>query len=427
MAAQSSLDLSTPLNRLNALPTAVNWRSEVWSPTTVYYRNDIVISPITGGSYINITPSTTIRGGGDPSTNPSAWYVFGQGTAGVQEIRGSEYITVGPTSTPEITNNGVCEVAIGQNINNLGTQTDPILEDLGITSVLPTPGISVTGNTVANTGVVYVNEGPGIIVTGDSDIILSHSGVASLTQAPTPGLTVGPGSTPVISNTGLLSVTVSTGVTNSGTPQEPDLTNGGVIDISGNNSILITEFPNVKLSTTHPSISLIGTLVNAVMTPSVVSAPGSLFGRIPVTQIPGSLWATSIATQQPYSTGTFTIHLTLGTFIQASSPGFSAFGSTFVTIYDSINNKVYTNPGAVFDYNELYSNSRQFSLAIVQTRVPILRIIIDLASLWASGFREMTHIQLTQQSGQLGSSNSLSLTAQNMNIFAVYNSGVVVY
>jgi len=424
MAGQSALDLSSPLNRLNALPTAVNWRNEAWSPTELYYRNDIVISELTGGAYINISPSATLRGGGEPSTNPTEWYVFGEGAAGVQEIQGTQYITVGPTSTPQITNNGVCEIAIGQNLNNLGTQNDPILEDLGITSVLFNPGISVTGNTVTNTGVIHVNGGAGITVTGSSDLTISHTGVVSLTQAPTPGLTVGAGATPLITNTGLLSVIASTGLVNDGTPQAPELRNDGVIDISGSSSILVTDFPTIKLSTVNPSISLVGILdSNVVMTPPTTNYPTP--SRIPVTQIAGSVWATSIATQQPYSTGTFTLFITLGTNIfTTSSSGASAFGPTTITIYDSVNNKVYPATQGFTDYNLLASSSRLFSSQIRVIRPALTRIVIDLAKLWATGFRQMTHIQISQRGGTLGSAN-LTLTSHNINILAAYNSGVL--
>lgn len=426
MAAQSVLDLSTPLNRLNALPTAVNWRNDTWSPTTLYYRNDIVISPITSGAYINISPATTIKGGGDPSTNPTAWFVFGGGAAGVQEIQGSDYITVGPTSVPEITNNGVCNLAIGQNLNNLGTQNDPILEDLGLTSILTTPGISVVGNTVSNTGVIGLNSGPEITITGASDLSLSYSGVVSIT-APDGSITVGPGSSPLISNPGLLSLTTSTGLVNSSTPQTPNISNGGVIDISGGKSITVANFPFVKLSTVHPSVSLVGTLVNAVMTPPTTSSnQGSPPGRIPVTQLPGSLWATSIATQQPYSTGTYTIHVILGVTIEAYQNVGHNFGATNFTIYDGVNNVVYSTIGIIQPtYSRNFSNIAFVDSPTTTINSMIYRIVIDLATLWNSGFRVMTHIQLDQLGVGL-TSNTLYLAAQNTNIFAEYSPNVVV-
>jgi hypothetical protein len=310
-------------------------------------------------------------------------------------------------------------------LNNLGTQNDPILEDLGITSVLANPGISITGNTVTNTGVIYINSGAGIVATGNSDITLSHTGVSSIT-ASNPSITVGAGSSPLISNTGLLSVIASTGITNTSTAQTPDLSNAGVIDISGDGSILITDFPNIKLSTTHPSISLIGTLVNAVMTPSTTSSGTTpIPGRIPITQIPGSVWATSIATQLPYSTGTFIIHLSLGTFIKASSTFPNNFGQTNITIFDSIHNVSYPVPDSINDFNRLQSSSRFFPTSGRTTIMfPLMRIVIDLATLWATGFREMTDIQITQLAGS-GSGNSLSLTAQNTNVFATYSPSVI--
>jgi len=414
MAAQSALDLSTPLNRLNTLPTAVNWRGG-WSPTEVYYRNDIAVSPITSGSYVNISPSTTILDGGDPSINMTAWAIFGQGAAGVQEIQGSEYITVGPTSTPQISNNGVCELAIGQNLNNLGTQQDPILEDLGIISLLPNPGISVVGNTVSNTGVIHVNALPssGIAVTGNSDLLISCSGLLSLTSPPNSGVTVGAGLLPLVNNTGLLSLTASTGLINSSTAQTPNIANNGVIDISG--SVIVTGFPNVKLSTVHPSISLIGTLVNSVMNPNPIN--GLTNGDIPISQIPGSIWATSIATQTPYSSGTFTINVSLSFFLAAFALN---MGSTTYTIYDSINNVAYP------------AVSLQNAFSINRSQVPnqiyffVLKINIDLATLWASGFRVMTHIRMRQFATTDPSGQQITFLhkSENTNVFATYSTAV---
>jgi hypothetical protein len=399
----------------------------MWSPTTLYYRNDIVISPITSGAYINISPATTISGGGDPSTNPTAWFVFGGDAAGLQEIQGSDYITVGPTSVPEITNNGVCELDIGQNLNNLGTQNDPILEDLGLTSILTTSGISVVGNTVSNTGVIGLNPGAGMTITGVSDLSLSYSGVVSIT-ASNSSITVGPGSSPLISNPGLLSLTTSTGLVNSSTPQAPNISNGGVVDISGGSSIIVADFPFVKLSTVHPSMSLVGTLVNAVMTPPSTNGnanPNNPPGRIPVTQLPGSLWATSIATQQPYSTGTYTMHVTLGVMIEPTSTTSQNLGRTTITIYDGVNNVAYSEALLAPTFNTLVPNRTFADSPTSFFRPVICRIVIDLATLWASGFRVMTHVQLSQGAAAIAG-NTLFLTAQNTNIFAEYNPSVVV-
>tara|TARA_R110000868_G_scaffold23221_1_gene94019 strand:+ start:382 stop:1602 length:1221 start_codon:yes stop_codon:yes gene_type:complete len=406
MAAQSSLDLSSPLARYNALPTVVNWRGG-WDEDTEYYRNDIVVSPLTSGSYINISASTATRGQGDPSTNLADWFTFGEGAAGVQEIQGSEYITVGPTTTPSITNNGVCEMAIGQNLNNLGTQNDPILEDLGLTNVIPSAGISFVGNTISNTGLISLRPGnSGITVNGTTNVALSCSGVLSITPSDNT-ITVGAGLTPLITNNGLLSLIASTGLVNNSTAQTPDLENGGVIDISSN-GINITDFPNVKLSVFQSSISLIGTLVNVTITPN----PSQDF-TIPITQNPGTIWATCLATGAPYSTGTFTINFGLAFNVESNQ--FTSIFDTVITIFDSVNNVAYSPSG--FRVNQSVYN--RFNLNnLVKTRIQ--SITIDLAILRASGFRVMTGIQFSQ----VGSAK-LRLLSENRNVFATYNSQVI--
>jgi len=407
MAAQTTLELATPLQRLNALPTAVNWRG-VWNEDIEFYKNDIVISPLTSGSYINISASSATRGQGDPSTNPADWYIFGEGAAGVQEIQGSEYITVGPTTTPEITNNGVREMAIGQNLNNLGTQNDPILEDLGITNIIPvSPGITYDGDTLSNSGLIYLSAGnSGITVDGTTEVSLACAGILSMT-ALNSTITVGAGLTPLITNNGLLSVTALSGLTNTGTPQELELSNDGVIDISGS-SMVVTGFPNVKLSASRPSISLIGTLVNITITPNP-----SQFFTIPITQNPGTIWASCLATGTPYSTGTFTINFGLAFNVESNQ--FTTIFDTIITIFDSVNNVAYSPTASRVNqsvYNRL--NLRSAVKARFQS------ITIDLATLRASGFRVMTGIQFTQ----VGSAK-LRLLSENTNVFATYNSQVI--
>lgn len=417
MAAQTTLELATPLQRLNALPTAVNWRG-VWNEDIEFYKNDIVISPITSGSFINISASSATRGQGDPSTNPADWYIFGEGAPGVQEIQGSEYITVGPTTTPEITNNGVREMAIGQNLNNLGTQNDPILEDLGITNIIPvSPGITYDGDTLSNSGLIYLSAGnSGITVDGTTEVSLACAGILSMT-ALNPTITVGAGLTPLITNNGLLSVTALSGLTNTGTPQEPDLVNDGVIDISSN-SMAVTGFPNVKLSATHPFISLVGTLVDVI--PVISPGVNSVIYTVPLTQDPGTLWASCLGSGTPYSTGTFTLQFSF-TF-NLETPSSLNIGDTKYTIVDSINNVTYTPPNQVVNqtaYNRANLPSTPPFNLIISVRV--LKIILDLATLRASGFRQITGIQLTQIAA-IGQVVNLTLLSENTNVFATYNS-----
>lgn len=419
MAAQSILDLSNPFNRLNALPQAINWRG-IWDQTEVYYRNDIVISPISQGSYINISPGTTIFGGTDPSINFLNWYVFGLGTGGLQNINGSQYLLVSNQTSPLISNNGVTDTSIGQNLNNLGTQNNPILEDLGLTSITPNVGIAVAGNKITNAGATQLQMGNGFANLGDiNNISLTFTGPTSITTPPNSGLTVGGGTSPLISNTGLLTLNAGVGIINSSTNKTPSFTNNGVLDISGGTSILVADFPDVKLSTAHPSVSFVGSLVNAAMTPALL--PGfigtPIYGQIPITQQAGTFWATSIATQTPYSTGTYTLQFGLSFILQGPT---LALGNTRFSIYDANTNVTYS--GSLT--NQILYN-RSFLSSGININTSMVRIVVDLADLWNSGFRTLTHLQVSQIAIQSTSNVYLSLQNQNTNVFASYSQSVL--
>jgi len=428
MAAQSSLDLSDPLNRLASLPQAVNWRG-TWSPAIVYYRNDIVLSPLNFGSYINIFPGTTIRGGGDPSTNPVSWYAFGAGAVGVQEIQGSQYIDVSQSTTPTISNKGVLNAILLPGINNLNTNLNPILEDLGLTSIIPNTDIAwdPATKTLSNTGVTRIigNVGPGISATGTTTVSLACTGVVSILPGagPNPGLTVSPGIQPLITNTGLLSMGTGTGLINQSDQLTPYIFNNGLINLATvNSSVLISNFPDVKLATVNPSISLICTQPqNSNMSPNplqggLATQPPPL-GLIPVTQIPGTRWATSIATQSPYSTGTFTINVSLAYRLQCGTtlPPINT-GNTLFTIYDSVHNVSY-KPSV--NINQIQHN--RVTAPAVSFNILMLRIVVDLTELWNQGFRIMTHFQLQQLAVIDPGPAFIFLQSMNSNFYAVYN------
>lgn len=84
MALESLRD---PLSNLKALPTSMKLRGGVedpyWDVDTQYYRNDVVLSPVTDGAYVMRGGSTSgaetaVKGGPDPSVaaeDPdSAWW-----------------------------------------------------------------------------------------------------------------------------------------------------------------------------------------------------------------------------------------------------------------------------------------------------------------------------------------------------------------
>lgn len=78
--------LSNPLERLLVLPTAVQARGAAgditWDANIQYYRNDIVISPTTGGAYVftgGVNSRSSIFGGSDPAADTTGVWTRLQG------------------------------------------------------------------------------------------------------------------------------------------------------------------------------------------------------------------------------------------------------------------------------------------------------------------------------------------------------------
>lgn len=83
--------LSNPLERLAVLPTAVNARPSApaditWDSAIQYFKNDLVISPLTGGAYVftgGANDLTAIRGGSDPASSADWTRLQGNGASEV--------------------------------------------------------------------------------------------------------------------------------------------------------------------------------------------------------------------------------------------------------------------------------------------------------------------------------------------------------
>jgi hypothetical protein len=220
--------LDNPLERLQVLPDAMNWRG-VWNNTTQYYRNDVVLSPADTATYIALNVSTF--GGSDPSVVPTDWLVLAPATAGVIGLTAGPGIAIGGTPTlPIVSNTGILSATAGPGITNTGTATNPKFENTGVLSLsVATPGLSSTGGnnpTITNTGVLSVVGGAGVQVTGTNIPTIINTGVLGLT-ATAPGLLLTPNptlQTPQLTNTGVLTLGVGGGLALGGTPQNPTLT-----------------------------------------------------------------------------------------------------------------------------------------------------------------------------------------------------------
>jgi hypothetical protein len=90
--------LTNPLERLNVLPTAMNFRKNpatslpFWNVAIQYFINDVVISPLNNGAYIcsgGTQDQTAVRGGVDPSLDTTGiWY-----STSVQGVSNSQVFT----------------------------------------------------------------------------------------------------------------------------------------------------------------------------------------------------------------------------------------------------------------------------------------------------------------------------------------------
>lgn len=149
--------------RLAANPTGMNWRNE-WDPTTQYYLNDVVQSPVNINSYI-LTGKTALLGGDDPTLNPD-WSEVSPATVGVQQVEVDLIgLSLGGTATiPIIKNEGVITLALAP--------TDSGLLDLGINAQNPI---------LKNDGVLQITQGAGITITGSKTNYTIASSAASST------------------------------------------------------------------------------------------------------------------------------------------------------------------------------------------------------------------------------------------------------
>lgn len=384
----SSIELDDAYERYEFLPLAINWVG-VWDAANVYFKNDVVTSPVNTASYIMIGPQTSQQGGDDPSINTINWFQYGRSIDTVQNITVRPGLELtGSGVNPIVNNTGVVTIVPGEGFSNIGTDVDPILACETLTAVVPGLGIDVFGipiPNIVNTGVTYLREGAGMVINyTNNQAYIYNGGIQSLTAAPTdPGLTISAGPIKTITNTGLLSLIAGAGIINDGTPSEPDLRNGGVASLTAlNDSISITGNGSVlNLVSNNPRKTPVWLpTVATQMTPNPASSAG--LGVIPVTQAPG-LWANCLATGVPYNSGYFALNIPFTFNLNATT--FSSSVQLTFFLFDATNNIQY--PLTYRVYNPKLQN-RTF------VRYAIGTVLINLFELRASGFRVLSAIQV---------------------------------
>jgi len=305
--------LDSPLGRLATLPQMMGWRGD-WTETDTYYKNEVVVDTTTTGSYIYTGFNSVITGGLPPSQviGPSIWTAVGAITAsGVQTLREGNGIKIeGSDTVPRVVNFGVREISLS-GFENIGTDQFQVLDATGIVSVQQGAGISVSGGSIpkiANTGLLNIVGGAGISATGTYNRTLSNAGVITLTASDDTPLIVTPGQNPSIENTGVLAITPSTGISlDPGRPaNEPRISNAGVVTLRGS-SVTVSSGPtpgSVQLKMLNPIRTLAFPTTNFAMVPQTLTTSGQS-GVVTVSQEAGTIWESIFLNGTPYSTGIF--------------------------------------------------------------------------------------------------------------------------
>ena len=406
------LDLATPFERHRNLPTAMNWLGE-WDSNTLYYSNDIVISPINGAAYILVGTSSSLQGGGDPSVN-DAWYSYGGVGAQIVSVRTGDGIKLtGGQTNPEINNTGVNSVQFLDSVlQNIGTATNVVIDSSAVTDIGAVLGIRVdttgTVQTITNTGVTKLQSYTGIGLEGayPRPIKVVNTGVLTVESANS-ALTVTAGQIPQITNNGVLTLTELTGIGNSGTATEPIWSNLGVFDLSGDASITIGgNRQNPTLVSNNSRATVVWNNSSLVAVPPTWGRGASNYeGKIAVSQVPNTLWAKCVGTGVPYAKGVFILTIPFVIKTTGSQSSITLERNVPVFLYDSTTNIRFQanimdrqggNPFANdIRYNTIYLASR----TNVTWTTALLNYYINLDLIRKSGFRTLTDIIITNNSG----------------------------
>jgi hypothetical protein len=325
--------LSTPFQRLAALPQTMNWRG-VWSVTENYLLNDVVEDTTNNSTYI-LTGIISIVGGPNPVLSPNWSELSGTsvGVAGVTAGPGI-FIDNSTPSQPQISNTGVLQVqgGVGVVVDNTDPQK-PIIDSTAIQQLAPGPGISINSANplipvIGNNGVrqIIVNPGTGLLSTGGSTPTLVNTGVITV------GAGVGIQTTQLggavqITNTGVATLTQGTGISITGPSITPTIANAGVITIASGDSTITVDNTDPQnpivtgntntITQAYASTTFVGSLV-------INPATGGVFSFVPTV---GSIFADYFLNGPPEATGIFMLDLTSISFNLAGGPPGTVIGA----------------------------------------------------------------------------------------------------
>ena len=362
--------LANPLERLQVLPEVMNWRG-LWNNTTQFYRNDVVLSPLTTAPYL--LTRLALLGGLDPSLVPANWTELSPTTGGITGLTAGNGISITGTPTlPQINNTGVLQVVAGTGITNVGTAEQPELRNTGLTSLNVGTGLSSTGGqtpTLANTGVISITTtaGSGITITGSPNApTVVNSGILAVNAGSGISITSVPSANqPTIANTGVISITAGSGITISGPTQTPTI--------------------SATASAADPLASAI--TVGGVF-PSAI--PAGSTGSTAVIVSPTSQLALQLANGSPDPNGTWVLDITSYCFNLTAPSGGS------MTITTGIEDT--TTGGGPYTYTGIAGTGTTY-VGTPPLYFSVNKIYIDVAAARATGLRVLDTLLVSNDTG----------------------------
>jgi len=407
--------LQNPFERLSVLPTTVSWRG-TWIDTETYFKNDVVVSPVNASSYI-LTGSTSVNVNGDePSVSP-LWSQFSNTSTGIESVNGvAPGIAVDNTSPlqPIISNTGVLTVGGGAAVNIDNTDPrNPIINSTAIASLAQGAGIEITGTPqipiIAHSGVLSIIGGNGLLVSNPTgDVTIGNTGLISVIPGVGIQLIDPDPSNPTISNSGVVSLAIGSGLASTG-GQNPNISNTGVLSVAAlDNSVTVdnTDPQNPIISSEAPFLSVFSLSTSY---PNVVILPNAS-GQLAINTSAGGLFAQYLLNGAPNPQGAFLIDFTSLSlnFIQGTSQVTNAPFS--LNYRDTITaGGPYTYTSATFPSNYFLSLGQTYPL-----QASLSQSFFSVAEARATGMRAVTQIQLTN------GTNANMTVATSGGFFAVY-------
>ena len=268
---------------------------------------------------------------------------------------------------------GVVSVNAGVGITITGTGSNPIVNNDGILTFTAGTGVNNTGTAtnpiINNTGVLTCSAGTGISITGTTNPIITNDGIRTLTAGA--GVSVSAGNNPIVANTGILGITAGSGLSSTG-----------------------GQTPTLAVSTSlQPKISQIFYQLNvpAGLTPSPV--PPTSTGSIVVILNSPTMFATQLATTgTPDPNGSWLIDLSSWNFILTTTP----VGLNRIITFTFVDN---TTAGGPFTYSPNVGGIVRFQIGANVPSFNLGQVVFDMNVARGTGMRTIDEIVVNNTTG----------------------------